>query len=465
MRHDIDIHAISSPLRAWLGKQSTMNRRDFLQAAAASGFSFASAMGAVEIRAEVQKDEPSGPPVTVAVIGLGEQGRAILASLAKLGPGKAPIAAICDNYKSPILQKRAAEFAPTATMYDDYKRVLDDKKVQAVFVATPSHKHKAIVLDALQAGKHVYCEAPLATDLDEAKAIAKAGMEAKTFLMPGLQVRSNAQARHVGKFIKVKDIGTIVQGRAQWNQRQTWRRAGTTPEREKEMNWRLYNETSSGLIGEIGIHQIDLASRYLNALPVAVTGFSALKVNRLPNNGQDFKDDRTVPTLVQCIVEYPDGIPYAYEASLHSSFENAKNEGYEVFSATGATILIRDQRAWMFKEADANALGWEGFARTDSMSVGKPQDGTGEKIGEGIALVADATKQIARGKKPGEIGTDVSKTSLYQAVEAFVIAASTDKKPDVGPLEGYQATVVAHKCNDAAVSRSRIEFQPDAFAL
>ncbi len=442
-----------------------MNRRDFLQAAAASGLSFPLAVNAIEIRAEPQKEAAPGPAVAVAVIGLGEQGRAILASLAKLGPSKAPIAAICDSFTASILQKRAAEFAPTATMVNDYRKVLDDKSVQAVFVATPSHKHKQIVLDALQAGKHVYCEAPLATDLDEAKAIAKAGIDAKTFLVPGLQVRSNAQARHVGKFIKVKDIGNIVQGRAQWNQRTTWRRAGNTPEREKEMNWRLYSETSSGLIGEIGIHQIDMASRYLNALPTAVTGFSALKVNRLPTNGQELKDDRTVPTLVQCIVEYPDGIPFFYEASLHSSFENTKNEGYEVFCATGATILFRDQRAWMFKEADANALGWEGFARTDSMAVGKPQDGSGEKIGEGIALVADATKQIARGKKPGEIGTDVSKTSLYQAVEEFITSVSTNKKPDVGPVEGYHSTVVAHKCNEAAATKARIEFQPDWFTV
>ena len=227
-----------------------MNRRDFLQAAAASGLSFASAVGVTEIRAEAKKDGPAGPPVGCAVIGLGKQGQDILASLAKLGASRAPIYGICDTYQTKVFVKRSSEIAPSAAFSDDYRRTLDDKKVQAVFVATPSHKHKQIVLDALQAGKHVYCEAPLATDLEEAKAIARAGMAAKTFFMPGLQARSNAQATHVGHFVKAGDIGRVVQGRAQWHKRTTWRLAYPDPAREVELNWRLAKDSSPGLMGE-----------------------------------------------------------------------------------------------------------------------------------------------------------------------------------------------------------------------
>ncbi len=429
-----------------------MNRRDFLQAATASGLSFASAVGVTEIRADAKKDAPTGPPVGCAVIGLGKQGQDILASLAKLGGSRAPIYGICDTYQTPVFVKRSTEIAPSATFANDYRRTLDDKKVQAVFVATPSHLHKQIVIDALQAGKHVYCEAPLATDLNEAKAIAQAAMAAKTFFMPGLQVRSNAQAAHVGHFVKAGDIGRVVQGRGQWHKRSTWRLAHPDAAREKELNWRLAKETSTGLIGEIGIHQIDSATRYLNALPTAVSGYSALV---------EYKDGRTVPDMAQCIVEYPKGVSFLYDASLISTFEGA----YEVFYATSSTILLRDQRAWMFKEADSNTLGWEGYARRDVLRVGEPANGTGEALGTGIALVADASKQLALGKKPSEIGTDVSKTSLYQAVDAFTGAISMNKKPAVGPLEGYQATVVAHKCNDAVTNKTRIELTPEMFAL
>lgn len=413
------------------------------------------AMGAVELRAEpadAKKDTPSGPPVPCAVIGLGEQGRAILTSLAKLGAAKAPVAAICDKFKTPVFMKKSLAITPDAAFQDDYRKVLDDKKIQAVFVATPSHLHKQIVLDALQAGKHVYCEAPLANDLTEAKDIAKAGMAAKTFLVPGLQVRSNAQANHVHHFVKAHDTGDIIQGRGQWHLRTSWRIPYPTPERENELNWRLNKETSTGLIGEVGIHQIDTATRYLNSLPIAVTGFSGII---------GWKDGRTVPDSAQCVIEYPNNIFYYYDASLISNFEGS----YDVFYGTEATILMRDQRAWMFKEPDARVKGWEGFARRDVIAAGNPDNGTGEKIGTGIALVADATKQLALGKDPSKVGTDVSKTSLYQALDAFITSVSTNKKPEYGPLEGYQATVIAHKCNDAAVSRSRIVFEPDWLTL
>jgi hypothetical protein len=174
-----------------------------------------------------------------------------------------------------------------------------------------------------------------------------------------------------------------------------------------------------------------------------------------------YKDGRDVADVAQCIVEYPNGVNYLFDASLISSYEGS----YDVFCMTGATLLLRDQRAWMFKEPDANTLGWEGFARRDAIAAGNPKNGSGETIGVGIALVADATKQLKLGKQPGEVGTDVSKTSLYQSVETFVTSVSTNKKPDIGAQEGYQATVVAHKCNEAAVNHTRIVFEPDWFTL
>ena len=69
----------------------------------------------------------------------------------------------------PVLQQVTLDLSGR---YDDYKRALDDKSVQAVYVATPSHKHFQIIKDAIAAGKHVYCEMPLASELEEAKAIA-----------------------------------------------------------------------------------------------------------------------------------------------------------------------------------------------------------------------------------------------------------------------------------------------------
>ena len=345
-------------------------------------------VGARELRAEPpyakKDDKPAGPPVNVAVIGASTQGRSLLTSLAKMGAASAPVVSVCDTFNTPAFQRKVTALVPSAAFVADYRKVLDDKTVQAVFIATPSHKHKQIALDAIAAGKHVYCEMPLSHDIAEAKAIAIAAMGAKTTFQAGLQQRSNMQTHHVLKFIRSDALGTIVGGRAQWHNRTSWRQGWPTPEREKELNWRLSQATSAGLIGEIGIHQIDTASWFFKSLPTAVTAYSGL---------YGWKDGRDVPDTVQVVFEYPDNIRYVYDATLVNSFDGP----YEQFMGSDSAIQLRDQRAWMFKETDAKAVGWEVFARKDPLQIGNPVNGTGIQTGSGIALVADATKQLALG--------------------------------------------------------------------
>jgi predicted dehydrogenase len=397
-------------------------------------------------------DKPAGPPVNVAVIGASFQGRNILTSLAKMGAGSAPVVSVCDSFSTPSFQKKVTAIVPSAAFVADYRKVLDDKSVQAVFIATPSHKHKQIALDAIAAGKHVYCEMPLSHDIAEARAIAMAGKDSKATFQAGLQQRSNMQAHHVLKFIRSDALGTVVGGRAQWHSRNSWKQGWPTPEREKELNWRLYNASSSGLIGEIGVHQIDTASWFFGAMPIAVSAYSGIF---------GWKDERDVPDTVQAVFEYPKNLRYVYDATLVNSFDGP----YEQFMGSDCAIQLRDQRAWMFKETDAKTIGWEVFARKDPLQIGNPVNGTGIQTGSGIALVADATKQLALGLQPGAVGTDVSKTSLYQAVDSFLNCVRTGKKAEAGALEGYQATVVAIKANEAALKNTRLVFEPDVFKL
>ena len=418
-------------------------------------------MGAVELRAQEPKpaakagDAPAGPPVNCAIIGLGARGKEMLESLAKMGAASAPVVAICDTYTAPVFMKKAQEVVPAAKFYDDYKKVLDDKTVQAVFVATPSHKHKQIVLDALQAGKHVYCEAPLATDLDEAKVIAQAALAAKPLFQAGLQARANGQNRHVRKFVQSDAIGKLASGRGQFHKKGAWKRVAPTDERQRELNWRLHKDTSSGLAGEEGIYLIDTASWYVKQKPVSVTGFGS----RVAYNGGE--EGMEIPNVVQVVVEYPDNFLFNCDLALVNSFDDI----FETFVGDLGAILLRDQRAWMFKEPDAPLVGWEVFARKDDYSFGNIANGTGVRIGSGIALVADATKQLALGKQPGEVGTDVSSTALYQAMDSFLGSIRKNEKPECDAKEGYNATVVAHKANDAVLSGTKYVFKKEDFDL
>src|SRR5580692_9313293 len=127
------------------------NRRDFIKGA--SFGTLMMMMGGVPLQAEDTNSGPKdtgfstvNPPVSCAVIGCGLWGREILKTLAVLP--NAPVVAICDTY-GPWLNRAKTEAAPKAETYKDYRQVLDQKSVEAIIVATPTHQHKEIVLAAL----------------------------------------------------------------------------------------------------------------------------------------------------------------------------------------------------------------------------------------------------------------------------------------------------------------------------
>jgi len=423
-----------------------MNRRDFLQNTALATVAVGAGTALVDspaFAAPVDEDKDKGAPINCAVIGLGPQGKELMASLSKTG--YMPVVAACDTYKSEAWLKKATESAPNAAVIDDYRKILDDANIKAVFVATPSHKHKQIVLDAIAAGKHVYCEAPLAHTAEETIAIAKAGAASKAVFATGLQYRANKQHNHVRNFMG--DLKTAIGGRAQWHKRGTWMRGAPTDERQNELNWRVRRDTSPGLMGEVGIHQLDIASWFLNKLPVSVTAFGGTYAFG--------GDGMQVPDTVQCMIEYPGNIRFMYDATLVSSYSGA----YEMFMGDRLSVLMRDQRAWMFKEGDSELLGWEVYAKKQPLSIGE------ENFGTGIMMVADATQLIAQGKAPSEVGTDITKTALYQSVDWFGKSINKNEKVKAGALEGLQATIVALKCNEAVLTGKPIAFEKAWFEL
>jgi len=437
-------------------------RRDFLK-----GGAFATLMamlGGVELIAqpapETPEAKPVGPITKVAVIGLGPWGREILDQLGRMP--QVEIAVICDNY--PTFLNRSAKKWPDAKAVADYKEVLANKDIQAVVIATPTHQHKEITLAAIAVGKHVYCEAPLAHTIEDAKAIALAANDSGVIFQSGLQMRSDPQRLWLLPFIRSGALGKPVQARSQWNKKQSWRATSPNPDREKAINWRLDKATSLGLAGEIGIHQLDQSGWFfLNQLPVAVSGHGSTIL---------WTDGRNVPDTAQLIVEYPGGVRLTYNTTLANSFD----ADYEIYYGSDAAVMIRESKAWMFKEVDSPLLGWEVYARKDSFYKET-----------GIALIAGGSKQdtlaaSATSDSPFPFPTH------YYALEAFVgncgdvedfkssfgsvskaqtreYLASIKLRPAATALDGYVATVIAIKANEAITSGSRIELSKSLFEL
>lgn len=446
---------------------SEFNRRDFLR-----GGSLATVMtllGGVPLVAQrpagAAEEKPAGPKVKCAVIGLGAWGREIVTTLLRLP--QADLAVICDTYPASV--KRTANLAPAAKTTEDYQTILADKDITAVIIATPTHLHTEIAVAALKAGKHVYCEAPLAHSVEEARTIATAARDTfRRVFQPGLQNRSDPQVHFLLPFIRSGAAGNLASVRAQWNKKQSWRSTSPNPDREKALNWRLDKALSLGLIGEVGIHQIDQVTWFLNQTPKSVLGFGSLA---------QWSDGREVPDTVQAVFEYPGGLRLGYDATLASSFEAE----YEIYYGSDAAVMVRDNnKAWMFKEVDAPLLGWEVYAKKDQFYKET-----------GISLRMDASKQKSILTKPEDEAAD-QKTPLSFALESFLgnaaeisnavedfistygdsDAAAMKKtlgeitlRPAATWKEGYDATILALKANQAIVKGEKVSFQKEWFEL
>lgn len=412
------------------------DRRDFLKTTGGTLAALLSQRGLSAWQLE-RPAGPIAPPVGIAVVGLGTWGREILTSLARLPSAK--VVAICDTYSPAI--RRSSEIAPGAASVADFRRALDLTSVEAVVVVTPTPTHAPIVIAALDAGKHVYCEAPLAASVADARAIAvAAGAHPKQTVQGGLQGRSNQLYRHVSQFVESEALGDIALVNAQWNKRESWRRPGPTSERERALNWRL-EKGSPGLIGEVGIHQIDLMLQYLGERPVRVAGGGSVAT---------WRDGRETPDTVACLIEFPHARAN-YRATLASSFGGT----YTVFQGSNSALFMKESRSWMVKEADSPLLGWEVYARKESV-----HDETG------IAMVADATKLLEAGKEPGTDGSaEPEVPPLQRALEEFIRCIRTGTAPACSAPLAYEATLVALKANEAVLANSHVDVRPGEFAI
>jgi len=453
----------NNPLAPFFATDS--NRREFMKTS-----SFAAAMtmlGGIPLFAEDPKPAVAGDvapsKVKVAVIGCNVWGREILNTLARLE--KADVVAVCDHYESAL--RRAKEAAPKAEGFTDYTKILENKEVQGIIVATPTHQHKEIVLAALKAGKHVYCEAPLANTIEDARIIARAARDAtKSYFQAGLLLRSDPQRKFLMPFVRSGATGQNVKTRAQWHKKTSWKRAATTDEREKELNWRLRKETSIGLVGEVGIQQIDEMHWFLAKRPTQVTGFGGILL---------WQDGREIEDTAQAVFQYEDGTSFNYEACLATSFDS----DYEILYGSDASIVLRGAKAWLFKEADAPLLGWEVYARKEVF------------FGEtGIALVADASKSGKQGKGDQQ----EADPPIYHAMKSFlenteVIANGVEdfistynpndtkafteylaglqksKLPAATWKDGYESTVVCIKANEAVMKKGVVKFENEWFEI
>ncbi len=167
--------------------RSKSSRRDFLKTGAVAAA--AGVTAPYFFTASAQAEEPSSDKLVVASIGVGGRGTEIGNQAAGLGRSVA-----CADVNLAHARRFADGIAKTGgkcEVYQDYRKVLDRKDVQAVTIGTPDHWHIKVAIDALKAGKDVYCEKPLTLTIDESRLVCKAVKDTGRVFQVGTQQRSD----------------------------------------------------------------------------------------------------------------------------------------------------------------------------------------------------------------------------------------------------------------------------------
>jgi len=148
-----------------------------------------------------------GSPVGVGIIGAGKMGRIHAANLAQ-GIPNAKLVAVADVVEASA-KKLAAEFGVT-NVFTDYLRLVENREVQAIVIATPTLIKPQIVKFACEAGKHIFCEKPVATGLHEAELVLKSSQKSPGKFQVGYQRRFDPLHVKVKEALEAGEVGSIV---------------------------------------------------------------------------------------------------------------------------------------------------------------------------------------------------------------------------------------------------------------
>lgn len=297
--------------------------------------------------------------VRVGVIGTGRQGLGVMRGHQRLDDVE--IAAVCDVY-GPNLAK-AADAAPKAARHTDFRRILDDKSIDAVVIATPDHWHALMTVMACQAGKDVYVEKPTSVAIAEGRKMVEAARKYNRIVQVGTQQRSQPHFRKVAELIRSGRIGDVTMIRC-WNVgNQSPEGIGSPPDSDPppDLDWdmwlgpapkvpfnrnrfgvvpdafshfRWFWDYAGGMMTDWGVHLIDIAHWAMDVdAPLAVSAVGG-KFN--------LQDNRETPDTIVASYQYP-GFVMTYENRVCNGQKmNGKEYGIE-FYGTEATLFVDRQ--------------------------------------------------------------------------------------------------------------------------
>ena len=320
------------------------SRRSFLQtaaAAAAGAFSFGGLTPSTALGANDR--------IRFGMIGQGGMGFGHLGSL--LGRSKddnLEIGGICDVYQRRVNRSLASceNSGHKAQGYLDYRKLLDNKDIDAVLIATPDHWHSKISIEAMEAGKHVYCEKPMTLTVEQAIEVRNAVHKYKKVFQVGPNFTAEDQFWKARDIIQQGRVGKVTWARGSYNRNPRKDGAFGTlgsinetagPEQTGEdfVDWDMWLGWKFGLAPHIpwnpdhffrfrryfaynGGVATDLLYHRLAPLLISLAGENGMYPRRVNASGGLYveKDGRDVPDVFMMTVDYPSEISVYMESVL-----------------------------------------------------------------------------------------------------------------------------------------------------
>lgn len=211
----------------------------------------------------------------------------------------------------------------------DYHALLSNPEINLIDVSTPGHLHHTVVLEALAAGKHVFCEKPLANTLADAAEMVQAWRRAGTISMINFNYRKVPAVMLARQIIEEGRIGEIRSFRAQYLQ--DWLHDDAAP-----MGWRLQKEfAGSGALGDIGAHITDLAHMLIGPIN-SVTGMLKTAVPSRPlESDPGAVGNVTVDDWAGFMATFENGATGMFEASRLATGRKNRNS-FEINGSKGS---------------------------------------------------------------------------------------------------------------------------------
>jgi predicted dehydrogenase len=441
-------------------KKLHTNRRDFIRKSTLAASALAVGM---EATAQPGPERMPGPgdKIRMGFIGIGNRGSQLLELFMK--NKDVEIAALCDVYEPYLLRDRSRvdpryladrggqvpkldeQFPVRPKLYQDFRKLLEDKDIDAVCIATPDHWHAIMMIEAVRAGKDVYVEKPLTQTIREGREMVNAWKKSKQVVAVGLNRRGNEIYRKLAREIPAGKIGQVTVARAARISNMFPDGIGKLkPETPpKDFNWDMwlgpradrpyrYNiapymfrwwSDFSSQMGNWGVHYMD-AMRWMmgETAPVAISAHGGKYI--LDHDG-----------------DIPDTMQVTYE------FASKKIISFSIFEASGGDLLP-------YGEIELRGTKGNLYVKENSYKIIPAKKGQFQNWKQMIE--PEEYTMETQDLKDGS-----SATSTGAVIRDFLDCIKTRNIPLCSLEEGHRSTSFAHLANIALQTQKRLLWDPD----